>query len=515
MFMNRFLINFILLFSCSPLFAQQLTVVQGKCRIGDQVMVLAYTFDDYISMQQRILGMAVAENGKYKLEFELLGTRQIFIQVSNTEGEMIAQEGKTYNVDIPAVLSNQQISFDKTKVELQFQEFPENDINIGIRNFNSDYRAFIDDHYYDFAVGEFKGSETFKSSMGEKNVATDIFRSGDQAKGFSDMKMPLGEFNSWVELFDLYVDSNYVQYMDDPYFFEYKNFKIAELEMISGVKPSFIYKENFFGRKVSYEQPGYFSLLRLLYGNLFAKVKDSDTKDWIRVAINVEKSPQTLEFAFKSDSLFFNEEIRTIVMIHALKENYYNQEFIKSSIETLLNKVATTDKRPEISKIAANTIRSLRSGRQGWEIPDFRLVDHKKDIWSSSELGDKYTYYIFYASWCSSCMKELLIIEKIALEYKDFVNVVAINMDDSFTEFEKYVKEHPNHKFTMLYGPSDPMIKTNFNLRALPTVVMVDHDQNIVFDHTRKPSEGVQNEFESLKIRATQKNKTGPKTWKD
>jgi hypothetical protein len=503
------------LFCTTSVFGQQNVSIEGKCRNGEHVTVMAYTFSDYISMLPLELGRVVAENGKYKLEFSIEGTRQIFLQVGNTEGEMIVEAGKNYSVDIPAILASEQVTFDKTVLELVFIDLPQSDINYGIRRFNSDYRSFIDDHYYDFAVGEFKGSETFKSSLGEKKAATDIYRSGDQPQGFSDQKMPLGDFNNWVELFELYVDSNYTQYLEHPYFRDHKNFRISELELISGVRPFVVYEENFFSKKVQYTHPSYFSLFRILYANVFEKVKESDTKDWIRMAINSEKSPQSLEFVFKNDSLFFNEDIRTLAMIYNLRENYFSTEYSKASIEILLENIVTKDRRPLVAQIASNTLKTLKMGRQGWNIENFKVVDAKKEIWNYEDNKGGYTYFVFFTTWSTSALKELLVLEKIASDYKDFVRIVAVCMDDSFTEFEKYVKTHPKQEFTFLFGTADPQMKRIFNVRSIPHVVMIAPDSNFMFDYTRKPSEGVQKEFEMIKLRSEKKTTVGPKTWKD
>lgn len=509
-------IVFALFLLCTTgLFGQQKVSIEGKCRNGEHVTVMAYTFSDYISMLPLELGRVVAEKGRYKLEFNIEGTRQIFLQVGSSEGEMIVEGGKNYNVDIPAILSNEQVTFDKTVVELVLVNLPQSDINYGIRRFNSDYRSFIDDHYYDFAVGEFKGSETFKSSLGEKKASTDIYRSSDQPKGFSDQKMPLGDFNNWVELFELYVDSNYTEYLEHPYFRDHKSFRIGELELISGVRPYMVYEENYFSKKVQYTHPSYFSLFRLLYANIFEKVKESDTKEWIRMSINAEKSPQSLEVVFKNDSLYFNEEIRTLAMIHSLRENYYNSSFSKVSIEALLENIATKDRRPAVAQIARNTIITLKNGRQGWSIENFRVVDSKKEIWKYEDNKGVFTYFVFFTTGSPSALKELLVLEKMDSDYKDYIRIVAVCMDDSFAEFEKYVKAHPKQEFTFLFGTADPQLKRIFNVRTIPHVVMVAEDGSVMYDYTRKPSEGVQQEFELIKLRAAKKTTVGPKTWKD
>jgi Thioredoxin-like len=496
-------------------FSQTHVSIEGKCRNGEHVSVMAYTISDYVSMLPVELDRTLANKGGYKLEFELEGTRQIFLQVGNTEGELIVEGGRNYQVDIPAILVNEQVTFDKTVVELVLRDLPETDVNFGIRKFNNDYRSFIDDHYYEFAVGEFKGSETFKSSLGEKKSATDIYRSSDQEKGFSDQKMPLGNFNNWVELFELYVDSNYTTYLEHPYFRDHKNYRIAELELISGVRPWIIYEENFFSKKVQHTHPSYFSLFRILYANIFEKAKDSDTKDWIRMAINSDKSPQSLEFAFKNDSLYFNEEIRTLAMIHNLRDAYYKTEYSKVSIDRLLENIASTDRRPSVALVASNMIKVLKNGRIGWPIENFSVIDKKKDTWKYEEHKDAYTYFVFFTTWSASSLKELLVLEKIAADYKDYVNFVALCMDDSFADFEKYVSNHPKQDFTFLYGTVDPQIKRNFNLRTIPYVVLVGPDGKIMNDYTRRPSEGVQQEFEAIKARSAKKTTVGPKTWKD
>jgi thiol-disulfide isomerase/thioredoxin len=502
-------------FSCLISFSQANVSIEGKCRNGEHVTVMAYTITDYVSMLPVELSRTVAEKGHYKLEFDQTTTRQIFLQVGNSEGSMIVEPGKDYHVDIPVILTNDQVTFDKTVVELVFRDLPPTDINYGFRKFDSDYRTFIEDHYYDFAVGEFKGSETFKSGLGAKNSSTDMYRSSDQPKGFSDQKMPLGDFNNWVELFELYVDSNYTAYLEHPFFRDHKNYRIAELELISGVRPWIIYEENFFSKKIQYTHPSYFSLFRILYANLFEKKNDKDSKDWIKMSINSDKSVQSLEFVFKNDSLFFNEDIRTLAMILNVRDAYYKTDYSKVSIETLLENIATKDRRSEIAGVASNMRKVLKSGKQGWNIESFKLVDSKKEIWNFDEHKGGYTYFIFFTTWSASSQKELLVLEKLTESYKEHIQFVAVCMDDSFDDFEKYVKNHPKQDFKFLFGNADPQLKRIFNVRSIPTVVMLDPESKVMFDYTRRPSEGVQQEFDSIKARSAKKTNVGPKTWKD
>lgn len=502
-------------FSLLAGFSQNHVSIQGKCRIGEHVSVMAYTIADYVSMLPVELSRTVAEKGNYKLDFNVAGTRQIFLQVGNTEGEMIVEPGRDYQVDIPVLLTNEQITFDRTVIELVFRNLPDSDINFGFRKFDSDYRSFIEDHYYDFAVGEFKGSETFKSGLGTKKSSTDIYRSSDQPKGFSDQKMPLGDFNNWVELFELYVDSNYTTYLEHPFFRDHKNYRIAELELISGVRPWIIYEENYFSKKIQYTHPSYFSLFRILYANLFEKKSDKDSKDWIKMSINADKSVQSLEFVFKNDSLFFNEDIRTLAMVLNVRDAYYKSDYSKVSIETLLENISSKDRRTEIAFVSGNMLKVLKNGKQGWNIEDFKLVDSKKEIWNLNDHKGGYTYFVFFTTWSASSLKELLVLEKMTENYKDYVNFVAVCMDDSFEDFEKYVKSHPKQEFKFLFGNADPQLKRIFNVRSIPSVVMLDADAKVMFDYTRRPSEGVQQEFENIKARSAKKSIVGPKTWKD
>jgi thiol-disulfide isomerase/thioredoxin len=268
---------------------------------------------------------------------------------------------------------------------------------------------------------------------------------------------------------------------------------------------------------VIYGQPAYFSLFRLLYGNLFAKVTEKDTKDWIRVSINVEKSPESLELAFKNDSLFYRDDIRKLAMVNAIRENYFNQEYLKLSMETLLNRVVTNEssRNPEVSGIASSLITSLTKCRTGWKMEPFSLIDHKGDMSENNFSDGKYVYYLFYTTWSTACQKELLMLEKMQESYAGHIRFVTVCMDDDFKEFSKFVKDHPGQKWLSLYGPADPSLRKKVQLRTIPHAILVDPEGKFMYDYTRKPSEGVAKELDIIKSKMVKKDPNASKTWKD
>ena len=117
------------------------------------------------------------------------------------------------------------------------------------------------------------------------------------------------------------------------------------------------------------------------------------------------------------------------------------------------------------------------------EFPEANLVNFKTGEQISMEtLKGKILYVDFWASWCTPCKKSFPFMNDISKNYpSDKFQVIAINMDETRGDAEKFLKNYPAN-FNVYTNPNNKLAKT-LQLPGLPIAYIVNADGEIVARH--------------------------------
>lgn len=483
--------------------------------------LVVFTEEDYISHKRKVLGQCViGRDGEFALDFEITETREIMLVINSVEGILYVEPGKDYVVNFPAFIPDQTVKkFDKISVDLAIQNLPEDDLNFLIRNFNWALSAFVNEHYMDFATDKYRGSETFKASNGKILEETGMLKPPckDCPGEEQDPKeVGMNEFGNNVEEFRVNVDESMGKYMGNEFFKDYVNYNIVQLELASGMKKQMLLEEHFFSQPFRHNNPAYVDCFNMFYREILPKAAEGEYRDSMYKFVNSWKDHKMLSRFLIQRNDMAAEHVRYMTMIVGLRDLIYNRSILQDGIESILSGIARDQKDAQVAATAANVLESLHRNQTGWKLEDFTLTDHKGSSYTLSEHQNQYTYIFFYAEWCSACLKELQIMEKLQETYGKEIKFVAISMDDKPETMREHVLSNRGQNWTFLYGPTDPLIREKFGLRALPGAYLVDPEGKLMKDHAPRPSEGVAKEMDRIKARvnkpATDSN--APKTWK-
>ncbi len=497
----------LLLFSISA-FTQK-TIIAGVDTSHVGRTIAAFTPSDYISGKRVLLAQTViSDNGTFQLDLEVTEPREVQLVILHVQADMFVEPSHTYNIAFPAEGTADFKKFDRTEVQLDFGALPADDLNNLIRNFNTDYYTFVNEHYYDYAVEEFKGTPEFINRQSEKSKV-DLY--SKTASSDSLKKVGLSIFSDLVTAFLKETNEKYSKYYGNTYFKEYVRYSLAEIEMVAGLPKKLFYKEYFMSQKMQLLNPAYMRVFKVFYHDLLTDQTKEKNASVVKM-VNAQRDPEKLIALFADDSTMLSKDIRTLAVIKGLKDIYFNKEFSRLSIEKTLGHLKDITDNAELKAIAANTYEQLKKNKEGWAQADFILLDEKEEKWQLADNSGIPVYIIFFASWSNASVKEMLLLEKLAETYEKDIRLVAINMDEKYMDFKKYIYDHPKQKFTFLYGYGDILLKENFNLKTVPHAVMLDPDLNVMNAFTPLPSQGIQANFAKLKQQAAASGQ-GLKTW--
>jgi thiol-disulfide isomerase/thioredoxin len=484
--------------------------VRTEGLVDRRVSVVAV--DDYLSDRMVLFASSIIPNsGKVSLTFDLKETRAVKLRIGHAEGVLYVEPNKSYSIAWPTSKAGDMEKFDKVEVDLIFEQLPTDDLNALIRQFNADYALFVKDHYYDFATTEFKGSEVATSTISKRDPKSDLIKR-KEGKDSAQIDVGLHKFGRLVDQFKSEIDRKYEANYSNAYFHQYVRYSIAELELVSGVNKKELYHEYFMSQRILHRNPSYMRFFQLFYTGCLTGLK-SEKQELVMRAINADRNADDLLIYFQFDSLYTSETIRNEAMILGLRDLYNNRDYVKPAILEVIRKLENKSQDSLITKTAVNINYLLTHAKQGATLDAFTLLDEKDERWESNQQSGKFTYYFFFSNGCTSCIREMLVLEKYQEQYARDIDFVAISMDENQAQFKKYLGDHRTQKFTFLQGQGDALLREKFNLRSIPYAVLIDPDGKFVADYTRKPSEGVQLEFDKI-VKKLHQPKQG-NTWRD
>lgn len=119
--------------------------------------------------------------------------------------------------------------------------------------------------------------------------------------------------------------------------------------------------------------------------------------------------------------------------------------------------------------------------------PDFELRKTNNDLVKLEDFNGKIKIVTFWATWCAPCIKEMKLLEPWYIDIKtkrNDITLIPINTDDggNMTKTTKFQEENP-YSFQFYIDTLDTNKKL-FEVSGLPTMLVIDKDDNIVYRGT-------------------------------
>lgn len=471
-----------------------------------------YVFATTDEMSQRRITAArttIGEDGRFKLELPKSDvTVRYFLAIGNAEGIFYAEPGINYVLTyFPSASEGTFQRFDRTEVVLQFAHLREDDCNKLIPEFNRDLYAFLDEHFYDFAVEKYRGSEAYR-------MTTTVQKGNDMAPVKTENKEKIQpdsmKFVNWVDGFRQSMIEKYEQGFKNVYFNTHFRYTMAELEMMSGVPARTLYEEYLMSQPVQWKHPSYMKFFNGYYEHCLENRKPETQQEILRT-VNSKGDPGQLYETLKRDSLFLSEPVGQLAIIRGLRDLVGNTQYSRTGILLALERMQTMPCCNLYSDISKNAVYMLKRGKSGEPAGDFSLFTQNLDLWKFSEEQKGYTYFFFYADWSAGSRKEMQMMQKLYEKYKNDVTFIAVSMDDHLDQMKTFMQGNRTLQFDFLFAGNNPELKEILQIKSIPHALMVTPDGHIMYDYTRKPSEGIQMELD--KIVGLLHPKSGEKTW--
>jgi len=135
-----------------------------------------------------------------------------------------------------------------------------------------------------------------------------------------------------------------------------------------------------------------------------------------------------------------------------------------------------------VALFAIVTAFTARAAEKKGAAPDFTLKSKSGENMRLEEQQGNVVLINFWASWCAPCREELPHFEALQQEYADLgFTILAVNVDEDPSKADDLLNEIPV-SFPVLFDDDDKVSKL-YDVRAMPTTVIVDRDGNKRLTH--------------------------------
>ena len=114
------------------------------------------------------------------------------------------------------------------------------------------------------------------------------------------------------------------------------------------------------------------------------------------------------------------------------------------------------------------------------------IFDNKKTYSIKSDLNRKQVVINFWASWCTTCIEEIPLLNQLYERYKmkDY-QFIAINAGEKDFKIKKFLKKY-SFKFLILKDKNREISK-KLGVTKLPRTIIIDKNGKIIYNKERPP----------------------------
>lgn len=447
--------------ACSLIGQAQTIQISGQVPGAEGHSLRIVTNADLISARQLPLTkISISDNGHFSTQIKLEHTTQLFFKIGFQEGQMIAEPGQSYILNIGNFRQQDQVSGNpflrNMALDIQIQNPEARKLNNQLAHFNHDYDQFVLDHFNQvYRSRNHRLVEDFEQSINEKYPAA----SGS------------------------YLETQ----------IRYKIGSLKQAGQLAGRRTLITQYLN--QSPVKHFHPEYMYFLRQIFSKYFILPPHSLNKSALIQCINRQTAQEPLMQLLQQDSTVRNPELRELIMIHALFEVRGHPKIKTAAIDQILQETAQSGAFLSNREYARSILQWTKERLVGfpapkWELPDFkgqkhRLQDHK----------GAWLYLYFWSGSRKSCLDGLRILaQDFATKYSSQLLIIPICVD----EIPPMDQINESHQLKHLSFDRNYELLERYRIKTFPSALLIDPSGKVIMAPAPTPGTALDREIEKL-----------------
>lgn len=441
----------------ATIFAQKV-VLKGNAPHYAGETITFLTFNDQITFTEKTLGVCKLDSaGDFSTTFNLQETSYVFAHLGAYEAFLFVEPGRTYEILLPepkgkTIADELNPYFSPILYHLGIENSSESELNYQLAFFNEVYTQMVEDNSYLIYI---------------KSNKLDVDREIEK------------------------VDSLFKD-IDNDYFNAFKKYKYAAFRHLSyQEKAKSISNTYYLNNEVLYRNNAYMDLFNQVYDEYFQYFGRTDSGKQIYTDINKLKSIKALQNTLSQDSILQNDTLQELVILKCLHDEFYDDNFSRASMLTVLDSLQLRTTIDEHKKIAENIREKVTKLMVGFMPPQFKLYDKDSNLVSLESYRGKYVYLGFCTTISYGCIKEFGMLQSLYEKHKNHFEIVMICMDETFEQMKRFVKMK-GYSFTFLYYGNQSEVFKDYDIRAFPTYYFIDKNLKLSISPAPSPDQNAE-----------------------
>ena len=436
--------------------------IMGTAEDYKNSSLIFYKYSDRITfIKEKLFTLEIDQSGNFDQSFELDQITYVFGEFGIYHAYFYAEPGKTYELVLP--------EFAEKRAEDIFNPFftPQN-IHLGIKQMNKtdlNYLIMDFDYYY------------FKYL--DLNFL-DVYASGLQTD---------------VDTFINNINERYKEF-DNPYFINYKKYRIAALKNIATQKQyetALVY--GYYTKdSVLYDNPAYMDLFNNIYADYFDKYLTGPNGAYLYAVINYGHSISRLKKLMNQSIEHKSPQFRELVILKGLNDSFANKNMPWLPLLLTLDSLHLSTKFPQHKLIAQNIADNVLSMAPGTVAPPFELPDTAGNMHQLSAYRGKYVYLHFANTTTYTSQIEFELIKNLHERYKGICIFLTVLTDVDQEKAKKFINKH-EYNWNFLFTEINSSVISTYKVSAYPTYYLLDVYGNLLMSPAPSPSEDFETAF--------------------
>jgi hypothetical protein len=480
------------LFVNSLLFGQDVTI-KGSGAVATNNKVYACFTTDALTQNLNILAQTTANaKGEFELKIPIKQRENIFLCTSNAQTSLWVNPKQTYAVKFLSVDTTLTQNGLIRSWEAKIDNTSNDRTNAIVGEINSAIAEFLSDNSFNYLLLNSQQNKAATSRMQENNPKSDLvkFNSTNDSTEFAAANV---NFQTQIEGFENKMNLQFGDYFKkDPFLSNYFFFEMASLRGLTNA-PVSLEKAS---THIDIKNPAFVKWLELISSNYLNPSLNTRDARAFTLLLETATSVDPIIHYLNPDSAHF-PEIEELVLIAALRKNYYTRAHSPPLMKKLLGIVQSTSKF-ETSKQLAKACEIEFSGlKRNSVLPDFSLINSNNDKWKFTEHCDR-NMYLYFFNENKSSQRDLALLNHMASKYKNDFRIVVIGMHDNFESFQKTIAPLKLESIEVLYGGNDFKLIQDLHIATVPCALQTNFKGLIQYEYTPLPAEGIQQKWEEI-----------------
>lgn len=438
--MRKLKILILVLLPCIFIHAQSIQVIGNAPLLAGTPIVLTQ-YNDYITNTEVIKVNGTIDNtGKFNLTIPEGETGEYMLHVGSESHSLLLQPNHIYDLEIP----------DEEGVHVYYPTETDTSL-ILYQASNLDYQInyFSIYNYEDFLNGKIKAK----------------------------LKLFIDTLNTRYD------------YIKEPYFQQYKEYKIAELMSNANFKSRrTMYATYLKGRPILFQHPQYMAYFNEFYTGFMNELIREDNSGNLRASLKAGEPLDTLMAFIGKNEFGTDPKLAELICIKGLFDLYYMPDYNKFNTEKLVSSLKDKATSAEIKSICVYFIQIIGRMRPGQQYFNFEGKDTEGNVHAITEYGNKPMLITFFNPADPTSIREISALKPIYDEYRKDVTFINLCSGCTYTALQDYINEN-KYKWTFLIVP--PSVETEYEVISYPTTFFIDKEGKFVWSPGPVPSAGL------------------------